>query len=60
MSRVIEAVKDDIIAADDGYYVYCPSEGRGFLTEQHLREIADHLAEKNKEWDQKVKEMCDD
>jgi len=42
----------DIIAGDDGFYIYWPSqsEQRGALTEWDLRAIADELARINAPW----------
>lgn len=55
--RLIEAVirEGAIVQADDGYYVYWPSDfTRGFLTSHMLRVIADHLDTINKPWDDQI------
>lgn len=51
--RVLESVEADIVAGDDGYYVYWP-EGRGFLGADALRIIADELDRRNEEWHAQV------
>ena len=40
----------------DGYYVYQPLEGNGFLTEHSLKLILEKLTEINKEWDNHIKD----
>lgn len=39
----------------DGYYVYWPSDRRGYLSAEFLRELADKLDELNKNWDEEVR-----
>lgn len=40
----------------DGYYVYQPLEGGGFLNEHSLKLILEKLTEINKEWDNHIKD----
>jgi len=49
------AEHNDIIMAEDGYYVYWP-EGyeRGYHDSASLRVLADILDEKNKPWDEQL------
>lgn len=55
--KVVElAIKhDEIIKSDDGYFVWWPEKSNGYLESSDLRAIADHLDERNKEWDAKCK-----
>lgn len=43
-----------IIQDVDGFYVYWPESGGGFLNEYALRGLADYLEEKNKPWTDQI------
>lgn len=55
MKSIIEVVQIDIVAGDDGYYVFWPHKTTGAYTSRDLREIADELDLKNKKWDKQVR-----
>lgn len=54
MSRLIEKLDDEekLLPSDDGYCVYW-ADG-GYMTAEHLREIADELDRRNKRWHEQV------
>lgn len=54
--RLLEKVYEhgDIVCGDDGYYIFWPTRNHGALDAESLRIIADHLDEKNEEWDKAV------
>ena len=55
MSRLLEAVKDDLLVGDDGYVVFWPAgTGKGAYTSTNLREIADEIDRRNKPWDDQL------
>ena len=43
--------RNDIIMADDGYYVFWPVRNHGYITANTLRIIADELDKRNEDWD---------
>jgi hypothetical protein len=43
VARVVEVTKPDIVAGDDGYFVFWPTSNKGALTARDLRIIADEL-----------------
>lgn len=55
MSRLIEKLDEGehLQPSDDGYVVYWTQQG-GYLTAEHLREIADELDRRNKNWHEQV------
>lgn len=55
MSRLIEKLDEEehLQPSDDGYVVYWTQQG-GYLTAEHLREIADELDRRNKTWHEQV------
>jgi hypothetical protein len=40
---------EDVVAIEDGTYVFWPTQNNGYYRAQHLRQIADWLDQKNKE-----------
>lgn len=50
--------RKDIIANDDGFYVYWPSSS-GYLNEFQLRIIADELERLNEDWNKQLNEYFD-
>lgn len=52
--KVLRAVEDDLIRAEDGYFVFWPMHTRGFLRPGDLRIIADELDKRNRLWHDKV------
>lgn len=58
LRKRIEKIVDerkDIIAGDDGDYVFWPTEIRGYHTSHELRILADILDDRNKAWDETVR-----
>lgn len=49
-TRLIQAVDKNILKDVDGFYYYAPS-GIGLRTSYNLREIADELDRRNKDWE---------
>lgn len=47
---------DDIIRADDGFYVLWPITQKGYFTPHILRQIADLLDEMNEPWRKDIEE----
>lgn len=56
VARVMEVTKPDIVAGDDGYFVFWPTSNKGALTARDLRIIADELDRGNSI----VKDLLDD
>lgn len=56
MSEPPKPYEKDVFADVDGYFYYWV-EGRGSLSAASLREIADHLDQINKPWDEQVNKM---
>lgn len=53
--KVQDAVKDDLVALDDGFYTYWPEgQHKGALSAMALRVIADVLDEKNKDHEREL------
>jgi len=46
--------KSSILKGDDGFYVFWPDEGCGSFSAANLREIADWLDARNKDWNAMV------
>jgi len=40
--------RNDILAGEDGFFIFWPTRNYGSFTEEDLREIADELERKNK------------
>ena len=57
-SRLIEAVEKDIYQEVDGYYVF--GILGSCLYAHHLREIADELDRRNKDWDDEITKYCEE
>jgi hypothetical protein len=51
-----KCVTADIVTMEDGYKVWWPLHGHGYVNAVDLRIIADYLDELNKEWDAQVTE----
>lgn len=51
---LLQKIENDIVVKEDGYYVYWPSENRGYLDEYYLILIAALLNKKNREWDDEL------
>lgn len=51
VQRIKDMVKTDIETLEDGYKVWWPLHGTGYLSSFDLRVIADYLDELNKDWD---------
>ena len=55
-AKVIQAVEGDLVAADDGFFVYWPTgQVRGYFTAEALRAIANHLDKINAPWQEQIK-----
>lgn len=52
--RMLKALGDDILAGDDGFFIFWPTTNKGAYSAHHLREIADLLDEKNAPWEQQI------
>ncbi len=57
--RLLEVVDKDIIQEVDGFYYYFPT-GRGFLASHDLREVADELDRRNKDWSDEIDKLLGD
>lgn len=55
-ANLLAKIAEDIVCADDGYYVYWPRNcGKGYLSSQILKTIAAELDRRNAAWDQEIK-----
>lgn len=54
VARVVEVTKPDIVAGDDGLFVFWPTSNKGALTARDLRIIADELDRGNAGWADKL------
>lgn len=55
MKSLIKLIEEagDFIIGDDGFVIFWPSD-RGAFTAHNLREIADELDKRNKEWEEQL------
>ncbi len=54
-ANLLAKIAEDIVCADDGYYVYWPRNcGKGYLSSYILRTIANELDQRNAAWDQEI------